>query len=225
MPATLLLHFSARGCRRKSAKSCCPKTLRKALSQAERWGMIPMNPAASVSAPLQIRHDIGTEDENAARLLARKLNMQRRQLTNAERLRYEEWSTRRIASVIGVSQMTVVRWVGDSGETDDSPEHVEGADEKQCPATAKDPRQGGEGPRGRGQGLVLGAASSGAVCAYTASSGRHRRDERAGAMQCFEPAPSVPLRARHRRIASIRSCRCRRRVEPNAPDILAPSQS
>lgn len=36
-------------------------------------------------APLQTRHDIGSDDGNAARLLARKLNMQRRQLTNLEK--------------------------------------------------------------------------------------------------------------------------------------------
>lgn len=36
-------------------------------------------------APLQIRQDIGSEDGNAARLLARKLSMQRRQLTQQDK--------------------------------------------------------------------------------------------------------------------------------------------
>lgn len=66
-------------------------------------------------APVQIRHDIGSDDEGPAKLLARKLNMQRRQLTNLEKVQVikdqlrETWerSDSWIATDLGVSDKQV----------------------------------------------------------------------------------------------------------------------
>jgi hypothetical protein len=88
-----------------------------------------------MGAPVQIRHDIGSEDGNAARLLARKLNMQRRQLSTVEKhevirqqLR-ETWfrSDRWIGEDLGVSKNTVEarrRELMRDGQFDHLPEEV-----------------------------------------------------------------------------------------------------
>lgn len=78
------------------------------------------------SAPVLIRKDIGTADETAARLLARKLNMQRRQLSEAEKrevIRAQlretpERSDTWIANDLGVKSDTVTKLRLEAARTD-----------------------------------------------------------------------------------------------------------
>jgi len=81
------------------------------------------------------------EDEKAEHVL--KLNVHRRHLPKewkqekAKELRQQGWSYRRIARVLGVSHMTIERWLGKEGVTFVTPEAgntVIGADGKQYPS-------------------------------------------------------------------------------------------
>ena len=82
-----------------------------------------------------------SEDEKAEHVL--KLNIARRHLPKewkqekAKELREQGWSYRRIAEALGVSHMTVTRWLMESGVTNVTPETetmVTGADGKQYQA-------------------------------------------------------------------------------------------
>lgn len=82
-----------------------------------------------------------SEDEKAEHVL--KLNIARRHLPRewkqkkAKELREQGWSYRRIADVLGVKHITIIRWLKESGGTFVPPETetmVTGADGKQYPA-------------------------------------------------------------------------------------------
>ncbi len=85
-----------------------------------------------------------SEDEKAEHVL--KLNVHRRHLPKewkqekAKELREQGWSYRRIAKALGISHMTIERWLGKEGVTNVTPENsnnpstVIGADGKQYPA-------------------------------------------------------------------------------------------
>lgn len=87
--------------------------------------------------PVDVRAGL-TEDEKLE--LAYTLNYARRQVSkeqkqaDAEKLRQQSWSYRRIARVLGVGERTARRWCGEEGASYDAPETVTGSDGKQYPA-------------------------------------------------------------------------------------------